>query len=183
MLSDGSAYLYQPQGRLSPVQFDIATGLRLGRLPGGGGSWAVVTPDGSTIHGPGFGSQSGIISNRTSSFQEDNAGTRAKIREFPAATAVIATAANTYMILDRKVQQLPRAGGMALWTADLPGAACLILGGNVLYAGGDGFVRAFDVTNGAQLWSAAVNGNVYNLALANGSLYASTSSGQIYAYR
>ncbi|MCW1922655.1 PQQ-binding-like beta-propeller repeat protein [Luteolibacter arcticus] len=183
MLSDGSTFLYQPQGRLSPVQFNIATGTRAGRLPGGGGSWALVTPDGSTIHGPGFGSQSGITSNRLTHFKENNATNRAAIREFPAATAVIATATNTYLILDRKIQMLPRAGGTALWTADLPGASCLIFGGTTLYAGGEGFVRAFDAVNGNLLWSAEVNGTVHNLALANGSLYASTSSGKVYAYR
>jgi len=183
MLSDGSAYLYQPQGRLSPVQFDITTGLRLGRLPGGGGSWAVITPDGSAIHGPGFGNESGISSIRTSYFQEDNATSRATIRQFPAATAVIATSSDTYVVMDRKVQRLPRAGGTALWTADLPGAACLILGGTTIYAGGDGLVRAFDAAAGTQLWSTPVNGVVYNLALANGSLYASTSGGKVYAFR
>lgn len=183
MLSNGSTFLYQPQGRLSPVQFNIADGTRAGRLPGGGGSWALVTPDGSTLHGPGFGNQGGITSNRSSHFKEDNATTRAAIREFPAATAVIATSTNLFMILDRKIQKLPRAGGTALWTGDLPGASCLILGGTTLYAGGEGFVRAFDSATGNQIWSATVTGTIHNLALANGSLFASGSDGKIHAFR
>lgn len=183
MVSDGSTYLYQPQGRLSPIQFTISDGNRVGRLPGGGGSWALVTPDGSSIHGPGFGSQGGVVSNRTSHFKENQLTTRAAIREFPAATAVIATATNTFLVIDRKVQKLPRAGGTALWTTDLPGAATLILGGNTLYCGGENVVAAFDIANGTQLWSAPVVGTVHSLALANGMLYASTSKGKIHAFR
>lgn len=183
MLSDGSTYLYQPQGRLSPIQFLTSTGARQGRLPGGGGSWALVTPDGSTMHGPGFGAQSPVVSNRSSHFKENNATSRAAIREFPAATAVIADAANAYLVIDRKVQKLPRAGGTALWTADLPGAATLILGGTTLFAGGENIVAAFDTATGSQLWSAPVTGTVHTLALANGTLYASTSAGKIHAFR
>ncbi len=183
MLSDGSTYLYQPQGRLSPIQFLTSTGARQGRLPGGGGSWALVTPDGSTVHGPGFGAQSPVVSNRSSHFKENNATSRAAIREFPAATAVIADAANAYLVIDRKVQKLPRAGGTALWTADLPGAATLILGGTTLFAGGENIVAAIDTATGSQIWSAPVTGTVHTLALANGTLYASTSAGKIHAFR
>lgn len=183
MLSDGSTYIYQPQGRLSPIQFLLSTGVRQGRLPGGGGSWALVTPDGSTLHGPGFGAQSPVVSNRSSHFKENNATSRAAVREFPAATAVIANAANTYLVIDRKVQKLPRAGGTALWTADLPGASSLILGGSTLYAGGENLVAAYDTADGALLWSAPVTGTAHTLALANGTLYASTSAGKVHAFR
>ncbi len=177
-----STSLYQPQGRLSPIQFDITNGTRTGRLPGGGGSWALVTDDGSLVHGPGFGNQSGIVSNRASHFKENNAATRAAIREFPAATALLATASNTFLAIDNKVQSLPRAGGTAVWTSDLPAASVLILGGTTVYAGGEGLVRAFDSTTGTILWSATVPGTVHVLALANGKLYASTTAGTLHAF-
>ena len=183
MVSDGSAFLYQPQGRLSPIQFTTADGTRAGRLPGGGGSWALVTPDGSTLHGPGFGAQGTVVSNRSSHFKENNANTRAAIREFPAATAVIATADNTYLAIDRKIQKLPRAGGTALWTVDLPAASTLILGGTTLFVGGENRVLALDIATGTTLWSADVTGTVYCLAIANGTLYASTSAGRVHAFR
>lgn len=178
MMSDGATYFFQPQGRLAPIQFRLDNGSRIGRLPGGGGSWALVTPDGSTMHGPGIG-----FGSSRSRFSEDNATTLASIREFPAASAVIANASNVFLVIDRKVQKLPRAGGAALWTADLPEAACLILGGTTLFAGGDGLVRAYDSANGTLLWSTPVEGTVHNLAIANGSLYASTSAGKVYAFR
>lgn len=177
MLSDGSASLYQPQGRLAPIQFALADGTRQGRLPGGGGSWALVTPDGTTLHGPGFGNGS-----RTTRVGESSTA-RATIREFPAATLVIANVSNAYILIDRKVQKLPRAGGSALWTADIAGAASMILGGSTLYVGGENKVAAFDTANGALLWSAPVTGTVHALALANGGLYASTSAGKIHAFR
>lgn len=178
MLTDGVSFIYQPQGRLSPIQFNLADGVRQGRLPGGGGSWALVTVDGSTLYGPGFGN-----GYNTTRFKESNATTRAAIREFPAATLVIADAENAYMVVDRKIQRLPRAGGTALWTADLAGASTLIVGGTTLYAGGENKVVAYNAADGTQLWSAPVVGTVYSISLANGTLYTSTSAGKIYAFR
>ncbi|MHC4328743.1 MAG: PQQ-like beta-propeller repeat protein, partial [Planctomycetota bacterium] len=58
----------------------------------------------------------------------------------------------------------------------------LILGGNVVIAGGKGKVSAFDRDNGESIWSAEVDGLTRGLALANGRLYVSTDKGRIYCF-
>jgi outer membrane protein assembly factor BamB len=59
----------------------------------------------------------------------------------------------------------------------------LILAGEHLFAGGDHRVTAYHVADGQRGWSVAVEGRVYGLAAAGGSLFASTDTGQIYCFR
>jgi outer membrane protein assembly factor BamB len=51
LLSD--RYLVVPQGRAAPQLFDRQTGEPRGGLEGGGGTFALVTPDEEVFHGPG----------------------------------------------------------------------------------------------------------------------------------
>lgn len=58
----------------------------------------------------------------------------------------------------------------------------LVLSGDVLFAGGDGQVAAFGTTDGKELWTAAVAGRAYGLAVAGGRLFVSTDRGSIHCF-
>jgi len=58
----------------------------------------------------------------------------------------------------------------------------LILSSNLVFAGGQEQVRAFDRQSGQEVWSAKVDGKARGLAIANGRLYVSTNSGRIYCF-
>ncbi len=58
----------------------------------------------------------------------------------------------------------------------------LALGGNVLFAGGDKKVVAFDAESGKTLWTGTVDGKARGLAIAEGRLFVSSDSGAIYCF-
>ncbi|MGD0091390.1 MAG: PQQ-binding-like beta-propeller repeat protein [Planctomycetota bacterium] len=58
----------------------------------------------------------------------------------------------------------------------------LILSGNVLYAGGEGAVSAFDASTGAKLWSCETGSRVRGLVAAHGRLFVSTIDGTVRCY-
>ena len=58
----------------------------------------------------------------------------------------------------------------------------LILAGDVLFAGGDGKVAAFDSGTGEKLWAQEVNGRAKGLAAAAGRLLVSTDTGAIHCF-
>jgi outer membrane protein assembly factor BamB len=58
----------------------------------------------------------------------------------------------------------------------------LIRAGNVLFAGGDGQVAAFNTADGKIAWTAKVDGKAYGLAVADGRLLVSTDKGTIHAF-
>jgi outer membrane protein assembly factor BamB len=58
----------------------------------------------------------------------------------------------------------------------------LILCKNVVFAGGQGKVNAFNRKDGKAIWSAKVDGKARGLAVANGHLYVSTDTGKIYCF-
>ena len=58
----------------------------------------------------------------------------------------------------------------------------LILAGDMLFAGGEGSVTAYQVSDGKECWTANVEGGEFGLAAANGRLYASTDLGVIHCF-
>lgn len=58
----------------------------------------------------------------------------------------------------------------------------LILSSNLVFAGGQEQISAFDRDSGQEVWSAKVNGKARGLAIANGHLYVSTGTGKIYCF-
>ena len=72
--------------------------------------------------------------------------------------------------------------GCAKWEAPCDYPLALIQTGTALFAGGIDAVAAFDPNNGAEIWQAKVNGNVYGLAAANGRMYVSTDEGTIHCF-
>ncbi len=68
------------------------------------------------------------------------------------------------------------------WRAPCDCADSLILAGDVLLAGGDGKVVAFDVDSGERLWTGRVDGTARALAVADGRLLVSSDSGAVYCF-
>ncbi len=58
----------------------------------------------------------------------------------------------------------------------------LVLAGKTLYAGGAEKVTAYNTATGRAIWSGAVTGNAYGLAVANGRLFVSTDLGTIHSF-
>ncbi len=72
----------------------------------------------------------------------------------------------------------------AAWTAaNEQGLKSLIGAGGVLFAGGPDVVLAIDAKNGRKLWTHAVEGTAFGLAVADGALFASTDAGRLYCFR
>ena len=69
-----------------------------------------------------------------------------------------------------------------IWTVDSPLADALVLTKTLVAVGGVGQVALLDRETGDQTWETKVDGTVKGLAVANGRLYASTDSGQIYCF-
>ena len=82
-----------------------------------------------------------------------------------------------HFLIKDKVRAVNRSGGATRWFGSLEGANTLALAGTTLFVGGKNRVIALDSSNGNELWTAVVTGEVHSLAVANGKLFASTSSG------
>ncbi len=76
-------------------------------------------------------------------------------------------------------QQLPSTFN---WKIDVPFFHSMILADDALILGGENLVAAYNISNGEQLWSAAVEGNVHGLTYANGHLVVSTDLGKIVCF-
>jgi len=87
------------------------------------------------------------------------------------------------------IEETPK-GGRKLkttlkWKAPCTNSSCLILAGDVLFAGGKGSLIALSANDGKALWKSApgeIDGNVYTMAAAEGRLFACTMKGRIYSY-
>ena len=58
----------------------------------------------------------------------------------------------------------------------------LIMAGDVLFAGGDGEVAAFNADDGKRMWTGKVTGKAYGLAAAGGRLLVSTDKGAVHCF-
>ncbi len=65
------------------------------------------------------------------------------------------------------------------WKIDSPHQGSLLAVGDHLFAGGENILVAYNRNDGKQVWSTSMDGTVRGLAVANGQLYASTTTGQI----
>ncbi len=69
-----------------------------------------------------------------------------------------------------------------IWKTPSPHQSRLIIAGNTLFAGGSDEVLAYDTESGKQLWKAKVDGDARGLAVANGKLIVSTTTGDIVCF-
>ncbi len=68
------------------------------------------------------------------------------------------------------------------WRSQCQSRYSMILADDILFAGGDDRVDAFSTADGKLLWTGAVIGKAYGLAVANGSLFVSTDKGTIHCF-
>lgn len=175
MLATGDR-LFVLQGRVSPLSFNLATGSLIGRLDGGGGTFAVISGS-NIIHGPGHGNNT-WAKDRVYHLQESNTTNNSAVTRHSRAHRVLINGSDRYYIIRDAVQ----ATGGNTWVATLHQPECLIMGGSTLYVGSKNLVTAYDSTNGAVLKQLAVDGDVYGLAIADGKLFATTHAGKIYCF-
>src|SRR4030042_97003 len=70
-----------------------------------------------------------------------------------------------------------------LWNVECEYPYSMIMAGDVLFAGGENKVAAFNTEDGKEIWSAPVTGIAHGLSVINGGLYASTDRGYIHCFR
>jgi outer membrane protein assembly factor BamB len=70
-----------------------------------------------------------------------------------------------------------------LWTARCDYPYSMIMAGDVLFAGGENEVAAFDAAEGEVIWKAPIEGKAYGLSAMSGGLYVSTDKGRIHCFR
>jgi len=193
-----------PAGRTFPLVFDRSSGKLQGRITAGrngpnGGSYAVLS---GNLLVNGAGSLTAYDLDAPPGGSQGPAAFAPPLWSWIRSQAVVADAENIYMVTDTDVfaiarGEVARACGPAtgfetnrrpdwsrcLWrkTAQrVPDA--LILAGGRLVAGGAGKVVAYDAATGDVLWSAKVEGRARGLAVANGRLLVSTTTGRIYSF-
>jgi len=69
------------------------------------------------------------------------------------------------------------------WKSPHENLCSIMLAGNTVFAGGEGFVISVDSESGEEMWNEKVDGKAVGLAVHDGSLYVSTDSGNIYCFR
>lgn len=170
-----AANLFVPTGKTYPTVYSRSSGSYVGTVTVNtrdGGSWALLTPDESEFWtGPS-------VTNTTNQF---NASSRAHIASVSGANYLIADSTHSWYNTDSKIYKLKRSDRSVVWAIDYAYPHALIKAGDTVFAGGFKEIAAFD-TDGTRIWTAQVDGKVYGLAVANGSLYASTDRGSIYCF-
>ena len=68
------------------------------------------------------------------------------------------------------------------WTSPVGRTYELVLAGDTLVAGGKGQVTAFSANDGQQLWEASIEGDARGLAVADGRLIVSSTTGEIHCF-
>jgi outer membrane protein assembly factor BamB len=82
--------------------------------------------------------------------------------------------------IDRQMAELAEGG--ILWKKSFAAESSIALTGNAVLVGGMDEVRAFDLQDGREVWTAKLDGEVRGLAVASGRLIASTNTGSIYTF-
>ncbi len=85
------------------------------------------------------------------------------------------------LALAQPAARQPPTNGLA-WQRPTNGVCALIAAGNMVIAGGEGFVAGLDAASGVESWRAPVNGRAYGLAAAGGRLVVSTDQGALYGF-
>ena len=69
------------------------------------------------------------------------------------------------------------------WETNVKRPYSLLLDTDSLYAGYDGYICAYSVSDGSELWKQNLKGRVYGMAISDGALFASTDNGALYCLR
>ncbi len=173
LLASGNQLII-PTGRGTPVALDRMTGARLKEYPSNPGTYALVT-DQELIAGRG----------NDGSLAVADLSSRRKLVTYQGKQMAV-NPKTSFLLGNRRLIALDRTapkGRSALrWHVDCADSSSLAAGDNVVIAGGDGVVRAFDSDTGKQVWSAPVEGKVLGFALADDKLVLSTDRGQLICF-
>jgi outer membrane protein assembly factor BamB len=171
-----SDFVLFPQGRVAPQVFNKADGKDLGSFKkSGGGSIVVVALDSSIFHGPATDSRRGGIG-------RSDPKTREMVAGYGKGSALAVSDRVSYMLADDELIASDLATRKVLFQVPCEQRLSLVGAKNVVFAGGEDSVSAFDSATGNRIWQHEVVGKVYGLAVANGRLIASTDTGRIYAF-
>ena len=186
-----STKIYLAQGRRYPSVYHRSSGAfygHVGSRSGDGGCYVLLTSDSGYAYAHGLDHGTGYKVNEYAD----------RIATYPNAKCMIVSGQTAYVITeqlsvdvsknDRRIVN-PRLSAVARgnngtdWsvTFDSPYYS-LILAGDVLFAGGTNKVTAHGISGGQQLWSRPVQGRARGLAAANGRLFVSTDTGNIYMF-
>ncbi|MBM3882822.1 MAG: hypothetical protein FJ387_24380 [Verrucomicrobia bacterium] len=164
--------LYVPGSRSTPFYFDRASGGMVGQYAGAMGTYALLAGNslffGPAARGGGQLTEGSLSGDTLATYEQGN--------------AIVVTATRSYLLTDTSLSALARPTRALLWTRAASYPYALILAGATLFAGGENEVAAFDTTSGNRIWTGAVQGRAYGLAVANGRLFVSTDTGHIYSY-
>ena len=172
-----SQLLIFPQGRVAPQVFRRTDGKDLGSLKkSGGGSIVVVSLDAKVFHGPATDPRKGGIGSSDPKTLEMVAG-------YGRGNALVVAKTMSYMLTDDQIIASDLVSRKVIWKADSDCSHALVATKDALFAGGTDRVSAFTIRDGRRLWTHAIDGKAFGLAIANGRLIVSTDVGAIYAFR
>ncbi|MEM7453234.1 MAG: PQQ-binding-like beta-propeller repeat protein [Planctomycetota bacterium] len=166
--------LIVPQGRVAPLMFNRSNGEALGSLAGGGGVTIVLTEEGDIVRAEGGRD---ARSGQVGVFQG-----RERVASFPRGRAMVVTDDRFFVIDGQKLFSAERESNELFWSCEVDEPLEIILAGEHLFVGGRDHVTAIDVNSGDAVWSSPAEGRVFGLAVAGGSLIASTDAGAVHAF-
>ncbi len=179
LLSDGTN-IFVTQGRNAPASFKL-NGLsyngefpKYNGRPSTGATTATLSASGSLFHGPGH--SRGL---KEDYMLESNASDLTIVTAHKSVNRILINGSDRYALIRDVVT--PIAGSYS-WTQGIEKPVTMILAGTTLYVGAKNQVIAIDSTSGTVLKILPVDGTAYSLAVANGKLFASTTTGKIYAF-
>lgn len=164
--------IFMPGSRGTPYYFDRATGTMLGNYNGAMGTYALLAGNsfffGPSARGGSQVTEGGLVGDTVASYNNGN--------------AIVVTATRSYLLGATTLSAMDRTTRATIWTKSANYPYSLILAGTTLLAGGENEVAAFDSGTGNKIWTSAVNGRAYGLAVADGRLLVSTDTGFIYSF-
>ncbi|MDD2599747.1 MAG: PQQ-binding-like beta-propeller repeat protein [Kiritimatiellae bacterium] len=69
------------------------------------------------------------------------------------------------------------------WKTNVKRPYSLLLDTNSLYAGFDGYICAYSLADGSEIWKQELKGRVYGMSISDGALFASTDQGAVYCLK
>ncbi|MFC4991764.1 PQQ-binding-like beta-propeller repeat protein [Rubritalea tangerina] len=173
LMAADSSNIYVSQGKNTPASFTLNNLSYNGTFPGCGGTYLTLTTTGKLYHGPGHNRD-----NRTDHMTQTTASSRGDKVLIDYLERIITHNGSEYKIIRDSVS----ATGSNSWTQGIEKPRTIILGGSTLYVGARKQVFAINTSDGSVQKILSVEGDAYSLALADGKLFASTTTGKIYCF-
>ena len=168
--------LIAPQGRSSPLLFDLNELTPKGTIGHAGGVFCIVTENDQVLAGPS--SQKPKDSQLLLSNAEGK-----KIATFNDTNRAVLTDGTAYLHTRGSLKAFKYGEkGSELWSVKTAIPSELIVCGNAVLIGLGESIAAYDRADGSLLWATSIDGRVHGLAVSGGTLFASTSLGAIHAF-